>query len=150
MRCQPLLHKKWSFPLRIFSVNVIKSAIFWEFGHIYWGNPQWKTQEFPFFVVYYFMSLVLPKTDLFPVYNIYIYIFLVLRKWKSGFFSSITAPITEQNLLFFKFNKRLRTDKQLFASHYGFYLKMRITEAILVNEIFLRMYSIFLNTVHFI
>ena len=81
---------------------------------------------------------------------IYIYIFLVLRKWKSGFFSSITAPITEQNLLFFKFNKRLRTDKQLFASHYGFYLKMRITEAILVNEIFLRMYSIYLNTVYFI
>ena len=82
--------------------------------------------------------------------TIYIYIFLVLRKWKSGFFSSITAPITEQNLLFFKFNTRLRTDKQLFASHYGFYLKMRITEAILVNEIFLRMYSIYLNTVYFI
>ena len=29
------LHKKWSFPLRIFSVNVTKP----QFPHIYWRNP---------------------------------------------------------------------------------------------------------------
>ena len=33
------LHKKWSFPLRISSVNVTKFG----FGHIYWRNPWWKT-----------------------------------------------------------------------------------------------------------
>ena len=37
------LHKKWSFPLRIFLVNVTKSAVNCKFGHIYWRNPYWKT-----------------------------------------------------------------------------------------------------------
>ena len=31
--------KKWSFPLRVSSVNVTKSAVSCEFGHIYWRNP---------------------------------------------------------------------------------------------------------------
>ena len=39
-------NKKWSFPLRISLVNVTKSAGNWGFGHIYWGNPQWKTSFF--------------------------------------------------------------------------------------------------------
>ena len=29
-------HKIWSFPIRISSVNVTKSAVFWGFGHTYW------------------------------------------------------------------------------------------------------------------
>ena len=33
------LHKKWNFPFRISSVNVIKSAVSCGFGHIYWRNP---------------------------------------------------------------------------------------------------------------
>ena len=33
------LHRKWSFPLRISSVNVTKSAGSCGFGHIYWRNP---------------------------------------------------------------------------------------------------------------
>ena len=33
------LHKKWSFPLRISSVNVTKSAVSCGFGHIHWRNP---------------------------------------------------------------------------------------------------------------
>ena len=33
------LHKKWSFPLRISSVNVTKSAGICGFSHIYWRNP---------------------------------------------------------------------------------------------------------------
>ena len=33
------LHKKWSFPLRISSLNVTKSAVSSVFGHIYWRNP---------------------------------------------------------------------------------------------------------------
>ena len=31
--------KKWSFPLRIYLVNVIKSSGNCGFGHIYWRNP---------------------------------------------------------------------------------------------------------------
>ena len=31
-------HKKWSFPLTIFSENVTKSAVSWVFGPIYWRN----------------------------------------------------------------------------------------------------------------
>ena len=34
-------HKKWSFSLRIFSVNVTTSAGNCRFGHIYWQNPLW-------------------------------------------------------------------------------------------------------------
>ena len=34
-----LLHKKWSFSLRISLVNRNKSAVSWGFGHIYWRNP---------------------------------------------------------------------------------------------------------------
>ena len=33
------LHKKWSFPLRISSVNVTKSAVSCGSGHIYWRRP---------------------------------------------------------------------------------------------------------------
>ena len=40
------LHKKWSFPLGISSVNVTKSAVSCWFGHIYWRNPWWKTSFF--------------------------------------------------------------------------------------------------------
>ena len=40
------LHKKLSFPLRISSVNVIKSAVSYGFGHIYWRNPYWNTSFF--------------------------------------------------------------------------------------------------------
>ena len=40
------LHKKWSFPLRISSVHVTKSAVSCGFGHIYWKSPQWETSLF--------------------------------------------------------------------------------------------------------
>ena len=33
------LHKKWSFPLRTYLVNVSKSAVSFGFGHIYWRYP---------------------------------------------------------------------------------------------------------------
>ena len=33
--CNKLMHKKWSFSLRIFSVNVTKSTV--SCGHIYWN-----------------------------------------------------------------------------------------------------------------
>ena len=51
MRCYVVsekvtLHKKWSFPLRIFLVNMTKSAVSCGFGHIYWRSPQWKTSIF--------------------------------------------------------------------------------------------------------
>ena len=37
-KLQPRLHKKWSFPLRVSSVNVTRSAENCVFGHIYWKN----------------------------------------------------------------------------------------------------------------
>ena len=42
----PTLHKKWSFPLRISSVNVTKFAVSCGSGHIYCRNPSWKTLFF--------------------------------------------------------------------------------------------------------
>ena len=47
-REQEPLHQERSFPLRISSVNVTKSAVFCEFSHIYWKNPSWKTSFFNF------------------------------------------------------------------------------------------------------
>ena len=40
------MHKKWSFPLRICSVNVTKSAKNCGFDDIYWRNPWWKISFF--------------------------------------------------------------------------------------------------------
>ena len=40
------LLKKWSLPLRVSTVNVTKSTGNCGFGHIYWGNPEWKTSFF--------------------------------------------------------------------------------------------------------
>ena len=37
------LHKKWSFQVKIYSVNMTKSAGSCGFGPIYWRNPSWKT-----------------------------------------------------------------------------------------------------------
>ena len=38
--------QKWSFQLRISSVNMTKFAVSSGVGHIYWGNRQWKTSFF--------------------------------------------------------------------------------------------------------
>ena len=40
------MHKKWSLPFRISSVNVSKYAGNSGFGHIYWKNLEWKTSFF--------------------------------------------------------------------------------------------------------
>ena len=37
---------KWSFPLKISSVNATKSAVCYEFGRIYWRSPYDKTSLF--------------------------------------------------------------------------------------------------------
>ena len=42
----PSLHKRWSFPLKISSVIVTKSAVSCVFGYIYWRNPCWKISFF--------------------------------------------------------------------------------------------------------
>ena len=44
-RCS-ILHKRWSFPYRIFSVNLTKCTRNCGLGHIYWRNPWWKTSFF--------------------------------------------------------------------------------------------------------
>ena len=41
--CLDGVHKKWSFPLRIYSVNMTKSLEICGLGHIYWRSPPWKT-----------------------------------------------------------------------------------------------------------
>ena len=47
------LHNKWSFPLRIFSVNVTKSEISSGFGHIYWKYPNEKLHFFVQWNIYF-------------------------------------------------------------------------------------------------
>ena len=62
------LHKKWSFPLRISSVNVTKSAVFYGFGHIYWWNPKWK-------ISYFVQGLCCVVWYLFSVFIVFIFAF---------------------------------------------------------------------------
>ena len=40
------LYKKWSFPLRISTARVTKSAGNCRFSHIYWRYPSWKASLF--------------------------------------------------------------------------------------------------------
>ena len=44
--CSQHCTKKWSFPFKMSSVNVTKSAVSCGFGNIYWRNPEWKTLFF--------------------------------------------------------------------------------------------------------
>ena len=67
------LHKKWSFPLGISSVNVIKSAVSCWFGYISWRNPEWKTS---FFVQCIYLISFLMRWSLRQVI-----LFLLVRKW---------------------------------------------------------------------
>ena len=62
------LHKKWSFSLRISSVNVTKSAVFYGFGHIYWWNPKWK-------ISYFVQGLCCVVWYLFSVFIVFIFAF---------------------------------------------------------------------------
>ena len=40
------VHKKWSFPLKVSSVDVTQSTGNGGFGQIDWWNPEWKTSFF--------------------------------------------------------------------------------------------------------
>ena len=62
-----LLHKKWSFPLRVFSVNMTKSAVFCRFGYIYWRNTYRKTS---FFAVSYWMCAFASKSLITAVFTL--------------------------------------------------------------------------------
>ena len=46
IQCLRHCTKKWSYPLRISSVNMTKSTGFCGFGCTYWRNPQWKISFF--------------------------------------------------------------------------------------------------------
>ena len=73
--------KKWSFPLRISSVNVTKSAVSYGFGHIYWRNPYWKT---PFFVQWQILKIVILKV-----------LEIVVVTWILSSFSDVTMANTK-------------------------------------------------------
>ena len=73
--------KKWSFPLRISSVNVTKSAVSCGFGHIYWRNPYWKTS---FFVQWQILKIVILKV-----------LEIVVVTWILSSFSDVTMANTK-------------------------------------------------------
>ena len=72
-----VLHKKWSFPLRISSVNVTISAGNCGFCHIYWRNPWWKTS---FFVQWRFSKGSLKKEGLSKVAYLEMGIAILIQK----------------------------------------------------------------------
>ena len=57
VRLWDTLHKKWSFPLRISSVNVTKSAGgFVQFGHFLCSDESWRRKEFSFALRIYWVN----------------------------------------------------------------------------------------------
>ena len=89
---EKLLHKKWSFLSRIFSVNVTKSAGNCRFRHIYWGNFQWKTSFFVQWIFIIFDDNVshIVKVSVFylSIFNSFSYIFQSWFKFYLIFFAS--------------------------------------------------------------
>ena len=74
------LHKKWSFPLKISSVNVTKFAGNCGFGHIYWRNPEWKTS---FFVQW--SLFILRKITWFLIRLVIVLFYLLLCKLENRY-----------------------------------------------------------------
>ena len=59
------LYKKWSFLLRISSVNVTNQAVFYGFAHMYWRTPQWKAS----FLCSDFFLLINTLSSFFPFFK---------------------------------------------------------------------------------
>ena len=82
------LHKKWSFPLRIFSVNETKSAGICGFGHVCLRNPSWKTSFFVQCQLFLKIFSILLIYLLFPFHNCLIFeppLGNILFIWKTLF-----------------------------------------------------------------
>ena len=106
---QPL-HKNWSFPLGISSVNVTKLAGNCGFGQIYWRNPLWKTS--------FFVEWTVGTTNHFWCYEVYfawmwvdmtqlpIRTWLAHCTWIHGW---IVLPISKEQVWFFWFTCRVLT-----------------------------------------
>ena len=92
------LHEKWGFPLRIFSVNVTKSAGNSGFGHIYWRNlkefDNWRNQTSSEFLILNFQFIITKVCEFFVIDK-----FCEKRKPKRKYFP---------NLLYLLFNPILR------------------------------------------
>ena len=69
------LHQKWSFPLRISSVNVTNSLVSCVFGHIYWRNPSRKTSFFVQCLFLFYFTFLLRECQF--MFNNILYFFLI-------------------------------------------------------------------------
>ena len=65
-----ILLKKWSFPLRISSVNVTKSARSCGFGHIYWKMDN-LMENFVFCAVIFLLGMSQSLTHISPMLHFY-------------------------------------------------------------------------------
>ena len=104
------LHKKWSFPLKISSVNVTRSAVSDGYGHIYWRNPWWKTSFFVQCVLFVSISLFLSLFGWFRAkWNTqklkHVRGILMFPSWKYDFFImlinilQLNQPIANESIL---------------------------------------------------
>ena len=104
------LHKRWSFPLKISSVNVTRSAVSDGYGHIYWRNPWWKTSFFVQCVLFVSISLFLSLFGWFRAkWNTqklkHVRGILMFPSWKYDFFImlinilQLNQPIANESIL---------------------------------------------------
>ena len=98
-----------------------------------------------------FMSLALHKIDAFPEFHFqYRFFFHFWETKNSGFLCTITALNLNTTGSSFVFKKRFSFNKQFFASHDNIYIKMSITEVILLDNYSYDLQSfIFVTHCHF-
>ena len=85
-------HKKWSFSLRIYSVNVTNSARNWGVGHIYWIKPQWKTSFFVLWAMFFNNAITFSQVQT-EIYINYCFCFCFYsfdRKNKSLYYAKVS------------------------------------------------------------
>ena len=103
------LHKKWSFPLSISSVNVTKSVVFCRLRHINWRNPQWKNS---FFVQCYIWLSVCLSVWLYIYLSVCLHVFMIVILYVC---LSVFVTVFLKSFSFFCLLFRVSFSSQLFS-----------------------------------
>ena len=135
------LYKKWSFPLRISSVNKTKSAVSCWFFQIYWRNPSWKTSFFLCSIRHYIKAIIiLNQLKIFIASIIYVsnnmfQIFLAFRRITKGKKIGLTYSVLQwykykikNKLSFVKSNKHTLRKNCLYLELFWFVFSCIWTE----------------------
>ena len=119
--------KKWSFPLRIYLMNLSKSAVLCEYVHIYYINSEWKSSFFVHWFVQVNRQKTTVKKEITYFFKNYVASLFLKKSLQSAiFFTTWCLDVRFWDLLYFiclKFNPQywyllLRREKMCWFSSY--------------------------------